>query len=460
VASIGFVFGIRGLSRALRRVPCPEPLRPVIGFGLLGMLGLWVPAILEGGREPTNALLAGELVPAGLEAPSEVVLFLLGIAAVKIVATGLTSGAGGVGGLFTPSLFFGALVGAAYGQAAHALFPGATDGPGAYAVVGMAAMAAGTSHAPISAILILFEFTGNYDLILPLMVASITAGMVSKKLYPYSIYYTESLRRKGVDLNLRMEEAVLAGMGVSDLCREDSETLLPTHDYRTVVDRFFATHRSRLFVVDPAGRLVGEVSLHDIKHVLDTPGGVQAVLAHDLATPPEHVVSWDDRLHQAAEIFAHSDHERLPVVDGGGAFRGIVAKRDLLAVYAQEVLGRPALLATFVSSHADETSRDFVELPPDWAVRLVALPRELEGHTLAEARLPQELGLRVLEVKRPHGKPGGDDERIIPAAETVFRSGDQLIVLGPLASLELLERGIAAAIESPVTEADAMRAID
>ena len=458
VAAIGFVFGVRGLGRQLRRLPLPEPLRPVIGFSLLGLGAFYVPAVLEGGREPANLLLLGELAPELADDPRRLALALLGIAAAKIVATGLTAGSGGVGGLFTPSLFFGALVGGAYGTVVHSVWPGSTGGFGAYAVVGMAAMAAGTSHAPISSILILFEFTGNYDLILPLMVASITASVLSRKLHPYSIYYTRALQRKGVDLNLRMEEAVLAAMRVADLCRDDPEILRPADGYSVVVDRFFATHRSRLFVVSSEGRLVGEVSLHDIKHVLSSPGDLTAVVAHDLATPAEQVIAWEGRLHQAAEIFAHSDHERLAVVDEDGRFRGIVTKRDLLAVYAQEVLGRPALLATFVSSHGEEASRDFVELPPDFAVRLVELPASLAGRTLAEARLPSTLGLRVLELKRPVAG-AAEPERIIPVAETVLELGDQLIVLGPSSGIEALEAGGEAATPG-TSEAEAMRQID
>jgi len=356
-----------------------------------------------------------------------------------------------VGGKFTPSLFFGALVGAGFGLGVNAVWPDSTAGYPAYAAVGMAAIAAGTSHAPISAILILFEFTGNYDLILPLMVASITSSVVSKKLYPYSIY-TETLQRAGVDLNMRLEEAVLAGVSVRDLMRQDAETLRPADDYRTVVDRFFAAHRHRLFVVDDDRRFVGEVSLHDIKHVLEDPGMLTVVVAHDLMKMPEQTLVPEERLDRAAEVFAHSDYERLPVVDGEGRFVGVVTKRDLLSIYAQEVLGRQALLATFVSG-GEEESRDFVELPPDFALRMVEVPGELVGKSLAEARLPQTHGLRVIEIKR--GRPG-QEERVIPGAETLFELGDRLIVLGPSSSVASLEVGYGEA----KTEAEAMAEID
>jgi CIC family chloride channel protein len=451
-ASVAFVLGVRKLTRALQATPIPAWLRPIPGMALFGALALWVPHVLEGGQEPTNALLLRALpglpwLPVELSLPA----LFLAIAAVKIVAVALTDGCGGVGGKFAPSLFFGALVGGAFGLVVNATWPHATAIYPVYAAVGMAAITAGTSHAPISAILILFEFTGNYDLILPLMVAAIISSVVSRKLYPYSIY-TEALQRKGVDLNRRFEEAVLAGVAVRDLAREDPDTLRPATPYREVVDRFFGARRERLFVVADDGRLLGEISLHDIKHVLDQPSQLTAVLAHDLLRPAERVVLLGDRLDRAAEVFSRSDYERLPVVDGDGRFHGVLSKRDLLAVYAQEVLGRPALLATFVSGREEDASRDYVELPPDFSVRLVGLPDDLAGKTLGEARLPHSRGVRVLEIKRGRG---GAEERVIPGGDTVLERGDQLIVLGPTAAVEALAEGRAA-----VNEAEAIARLD
>lgn len=447
LVSIAFVLGVRRTAAGLRRIPCPEPLRPVLGMALLGVMALQVPWVLGGGQETTNLLLLGWLaddVGQG-RGPWLTAFLLLGLAVAKILATGLTTGAGGVGGLFAPSLFVGALAGAAYGMGVHALFPGATAGYGAYAAVGMAAIAAGTSHAPISAILILFEFTGNYDLILPLMVAAITSTSIARRLYPYSIY-TEPLRGKGIDLSRRMEDSIVSALKVSDLVHDDPDTLRPELSFRNVAEKFFGAPRSRLFVVDADGRLEGVVSLHDIKHVLDEPTAMEAVTARDLATSPEPVLRGDDSLQRASQAFAEHSFERLAVVDRDDRFRGFVAKRDLLAIYAQEFVGRPALLANFVSADGERLGRRVVELPPSFAIRIVELPAELAGRTLAEARLPQDLGLRVLEIERS-GAPGPD--RFVPRADTVLQLGDQLVLLGPTESLERLAGDGWAAAEAP-----------
>lgn len=456
LASVAFILGVRAGRTFFARLHwLPVPLRPLLGMGLLGALAVGSPYVVGGGSDTIALVLTGELeLP-----PNLPLLLLVALPLAKLLATALTIGGGGSGGLFTPSLFFGALVGGAYGYWVHSLWPLQTSSYGAYAAVGMAAVAAGTSHAPISAILILFEFTGNYDLILPLMVSTILASALSRKLYPASIY-TEGLRRRGVDLSWRMEEAVLAGLTAKDLARPDAEVLRPADDYRRVVEKFLASPRQRLFVVGEDGRLLGAISLHDIKHALDAPESLPAVVAHDLMVPVKEVIQSDERLSNATRVLSRSDFERLPVVEPNGKFVGVLAKRDLLAVYAQEVLGRPALLATFVSADGPRASRDYVELPPDFAVRLVPVPEELVGKTLAEARLPQELGARVIEIKR--SGPRGD-ERVIPDAQTVLARGDELILLGPTETLETLRTGVAPAPEGGAAardEAAAHQAID
>ncbi|HWM91468.1 MAG TPA: chloride channel protein [Thermoanaerobaculia bacterium] len=452
LASVLFVLGVRLGRRSFRAMRfLPEPLKPVVGMTLVGLLALWVPHVLGGGTDVINMALTGQLkLPDRLPLPEQfTILFLLGLAFAKLLATAITTGCGGAGGLFTPSLFFGALVGGAYGFWVHDLWPEVASSYGAYAAVGMAAIAAGTSHAPISAILIVFEFTGNYDLILPLMVASIISSFLSRRLRRYSIY-TEALRHKGIELPWRMEEAVLAGLTVETLLEEDHDLLRPGDPYGKVVEKFLSTRRQRLFVVDKDGRLLGAISLHDIKHMLDNPDTLAAVVALDLMAPVEKVIRSDERLHRATEYFAQSDFERLPVVDADGRYLGVLGKRDLLAVYAQEVLGRPALLATFVSSKGEQTSRDYVHLPPDFSVRLVPVPEVLVGKTLAEAKLPQTLGARVLEIRR-RSRTG--DEAVIPAGDTVFQEGDQFILVGPTATVEALAEGKLTLPEEAAVEA-------
>jgi CIC family chloride channel protein len=427
VAAVVFVLGVRVASRFFRRLTVvPEGLRPLAGMVALAAVGIVMPEVLGNGFSTITSALHGGFA----------LKLLLAIAALKLLATALTAGSGCPGGHFTPSLCFGALVGGAYGELVHSAFPLATATSGAYAAVGMAAVAAGSSHAPLSAILMLFEFTGNYELILPLMLASIVSSLIAKRLYPYSIY-TEPLERRGVELSWRMEEAALAGLRADDLVRDDPDTLPPDAPHARVVEGFLGARRQRLFVVDDERALLGCISLHDIKHTLRD-GGAEAGDARALMKPVPATLHGADRLHRAAEVFARCDFERLPVLDEEGRFRGVVAKRDLLAVYAQEVLGRPAVLSTFVASDQPGVAGSAVELPPDFALRSVAVPPALAGLTLAQAALPQRLGVRVVEVRRPAGDGW---EWIAADAATELGPSDELVVLGPQEAVVALAAG-------------------
>src|SRR5882724_7257196 len=188
LASVLFIFATHGADRSFARLRLPAAVQPLLGLLLVGALGIYVPYVYGNGFETITLALHDHLP----------LVLLLTLPLYKLLATALTAGSGGAGagGMFTPSLFVGSLVGGAYGHWIHALWPASTATSGAYAAVGMAAIAAGTSHAPISAILILFEFTGNYDLILPLMLASIVSSLAASALYPYSIY-TASLQGRG-----------------------------------------------------------------------------------------------------------------------------------------------------------------------------------------------------------------------------------------------------------------------
>jgi len=425
VAGVLFVRGIAGIDGLFRRMRAlPKPLLPVIALILVGGIAVYEPRICGNGFDTiTDAL--HEQIP---------LRFLISIALLKWLATGLTTGGGCPGGHFTPSLCFGALVGGSFGEVVHKALPNSTSTSGAYAAIGMAAVAAATSQAPLSATLMLFEFTGNYDLILPIMAASMVAAVVARRIHPWSIY-TERLRHKGARVGSRREEIVLEALKASDLMREDTETLLPSTSFSEIVDRFLSTRRHRLFVVDENGQLLGRLSLHEIKHALADAAHLSTVVAYDLTLPVDTFLRKSDTLKRAGEMFAVSDFERLPVVeDGSRKLLGVLAKRDLLALYAQELLGRPRVLSAFVESREPRSS-ERLELPPDFVLRTVSLPQEFAGRSLAEAQLAQQYGVWVLEIKRERE---GQVEWIVPGARTTLDEGDEIVVLGPTAAVVAL----------------------
>lgn len=316
---IRVLYGAEDLGDRLPRVPAW--VRPALGGVLFGALGVALPATLGGGYGTIAQALAGQL-PAGT-----LMLLLAG----KLLAIALTSGGGWPGGVFTPALFLGAMAGGAYGQVAAALLPGVVAQPGAYAVVGMAAMIAGATHAPLTALTLIFEVTRDYQVALPAMVGCGAAAVFSQRLSPYSV---DTLHLPDHGILLPWQVADLREVRVGDVMRRDVHTL---HTGMLLADAIAAMQQHRhggYPVLDEEGRLVGMLTLGDIRAVplegrLATP--VAAAMSRRLvtATPGESLAA-------AALRMARHGIGRLPVVDPDDPARlvGIVTRSDVLRTYA------------------------------------------------------------------------------------------------------------------------------
>ena len=262
-------------------------------------------------------------------------LFLLALAGAKLVATALTFAAGGTGGVFTPALYIGATLGAAYGVASHQVFPMSSESPGALALVGMAGLVAGATHAPLTAIMMVFEMTGDYGLILPLMLTSVLAYGIARRLHPESIY-TEWLVRRGVVLSQGADAAVLARVSVHE-CLNPRPTELPAGATIEDIKRLIQGSRQTVFpVTDGDGVLLGMLASVDLREAMSDGAGLGGlVLAADLATPEPDPVTTDDTLLTALRRFGKRDADALPVVDAARRDRliGLLSRQDLLTAY-------------------------------------------------------------------------------------------------------------------------------
>jgi len=261
--------------------------------------------------------------------------FLLALTAAKLVATAVSFGAGAVGGVFTPALFIGATLGGAYGVGAQALFPGAHLAPGALALVGMAGLVAGATHAPLTAIMMVFEITGDYGLILPLMLTAVIAYVVARRLHPENIY-SEWLVRRGVVLSHGADAVVLARITVGECMNRKPEVVHEESGLEAIVDATRNARQTDFPVVDADGHLVGMMALDAIREA--KAGGEQLarlVVAADLATPAGTVVTVEDSLLTALRRFGQQDVDYLPVVaaDDRQRLEGIVGRHDVVAAY-------------------------------------------------------------------------------------------------------------------------------
>lgn len=279
----------------------PEWLRPAAGGVLLGLVLLVLPEMYGVGYPVLGNSIAGKYT----------VAFLLVLLVGKMIATSLTIGIGGSGGVFAPSLFIGAMLGSAYGQLLHHVLPGTAGSIGAYGLIGMGAVFAGAARAPITAVVIMFELTGEYTIILPLMAAIVLATGVSHLLSNDTIY-TLKLRRRGVDLNQSAEAAALAAVTVGNVMDPLLEWLPDTAAVAEATDQLSRAPHGQLPVTDAHGRYRGVVTARAVADAL-AEGVSEEQPITSLVELPDRVTV-HDKLEQALDILENAQGA-LPVLD-------------------------------------------------------------------------------------------------------------------------------------------------
>jgi CIC family chloride channel protein len=300
----------------------PAWLRPAAGGVLLGLLLLVVPEMYGVGYPVLGDAVKGQYVLG----------FLLVLLVAKIAATSLTLAIGGSGGVFAPSLFMGAMLGAAFGDVAHAALPGVTAPAGAYALVGMGAVFAGSARAPITAVLIIFELTGEYAIILPLMLAIVVASVVSKQLSVDTIY-TLKLRRRGITVHRPRVTSVMQTVTIGKAMGPVPRPLTWDAPWDEVITHFAEHHADAVPVLGEAGELVGVVRAVDVERRTadDRDVGTAAELARRSVG-----LRLDDTLADAARALAASDTDGLPVMAERDGLVGWATHRDVLRAYQRE----------------------------------------------------------------------------------------------------------------------------
>lgn len=330
VVGIGFIRLSAFTDRCFKALALPVWCRPAVAGLLLGVIALFFPHVMGVGYETVNAALSGSL---GLK-------LALALLAAKMAATALCTGSGMSGGIFAPSLVLGATLGTAIGLGADLIWPSLSLTPANYALAGMGAMVAGTTLAPITAILTIFELTYSYEIILPLMVACISSATVVRVLFGYSVYEM-SLLSQGVNLVRGHDVGILRGLHVRDFMDRDFESVLDATPLMEVVERVKRSPYPHFVVLNQREELVGVLSLRDLQGALGRLGDLSAfVIAADLMTARVVTLTTRDNLEKALHIFEKHRISFVPVIDpfNPTTVRGILKKDDLLQAYTQKVL--------------------------------------------------------------------------------------------------------------------------
>jgi CIC family chloride channel protein len=357
---------------------------------------------------------------------------LLLLVAGKLLATLSSVTSGSPGGVFTPTLFIGAAVGGVAGDLVHNLFPQATGPASNYALVGMGALLAATTRAPITATVLIAEITGDYTVVPPQLLA---CGLAATLTYKMDSVYTRELRRRGITWEGTLEQKIVNAVRARDIMRSDVPMLRPDAPFEAVVRLFTTTRAPCLYVVDAEQRLTGVIELHAIKEILAAHELSHLVIAQDLAVPTRSV-SADTPLATVNEKLWFIDTGEAPVVEGGpgSKFLGVVTQRDLLGFLDREILRRNLLMSEVRWRDGLEKGIDYLELPEGYRLEILDLPTNLVGKTMDQAQLRKRHGLNVIAVSAADSQ--GNIRRYPPDPDYRLRDTDRLVVVASSEDVE------------------------
>jgi CIC family chloride channel protein len=418
VAAAMFREALRISEREFGRRNVPLYVKSTVGGLIIGIIGLGYPHVWGNGYNAINTILQNQM-GFGLM----IVLFFL-----KIVATGNSVGSGASGGVFTPTQFVGAALGGFIGFAAHEAFPNHVAFASAYALVGMGCLMAGTTYAPIMSILMIFEMSLDYEIILPLMLSCILSSIVARQFHRDSIY-TEKLRKKGIRFDLTSEESAMRGIHVEDILRRDVPFIPGKKHLNDVLAHFLKSRTNLLYVVDEQGKLVGSIDLHDLKEFFNEKDLYSFVIAQDVAAPVNFAFP-EQPLIDVMDTLYLTDADQIPVVDNAKdqKFLGVITRRDIIGAYNREVLKKKILTTKFITRKKEKEGIDYVEMPAGYRLGKIAVPEELENKTLGEVNFRTRYHFQVLALVRM--SEDGKSERLIADPQLKLNRGDEMIVIG------------------------------
>jgi chloride channel protein, CIC family len=398
----------------------PPYLKPAAGGLILGAIGVLVPQVFGTGFNVIGDTLAGKL-SLGL---------LLVLVVGKILATSLTLGSGSSGGVFAPSLTIGAVLGGAFGMVMHSAFPTIAAPSSAYAMVGMAAVFGAAARAPITAIIILFEMTQDYRIVLPLMFATIVATTFAGHFEKESIY-TLKLKLRGIEVNGKNNRNLMGAIPVEAAMTPLAKlsTVMPDMPLQNLVQMFQETGHHGFAVLDASGDLCGIVTVGDLGQKLES-GDLDGTVA-DICTRKLLTTFPDETLEDALRHFGMLDVGRIPVVDRHNPRRllGLLRRGDIISAYAQFLADDERQKQHLSKLRLESaTGTEMVELtlnPGDDAV----------GKSLKEIALPHNC--IVVSVHRSR-------QVIVPRGDTLLLAGDRITALTTAEGKDGLEQSLRA----------------
>ncbi len=386
--------------------PMPDWLKPAVAGLAVGVTGIFLPDIFGVGYSTIERTLLATSMSAG---------FMIILLVAKLIMTSVSIGGGFMGGVFAPALYLGATLGAAYGTIAARFFPGLPITPPAFAMVGMAAVLAGAVHSPLTAVLLLFEMTNDYRIILPLMLAVVVSLLISQWIQRESVY-TLGLARKGIRLERGRDVEVMQAIRVEEVMQTNVMSLKESDTLQEASEVFIRTRHHGLPVVNDTGELVGILTVSDIDRAHNE--GKLKTTVGEVCTRDMEVAYPDETIGSAMRKMSTRDLGRLPVVarDNSRKLVGLLRRSDVIRAYDVALTRRAALRHRAHQVRLGSLSGELVSVTE----MVIQKDAPCVGKRVSEVEWPQECVLATVRRGR---------QFLIPHGDTVLKPGDVIVAV-------------------------------
>ncbi len=375
----------------------PYPVQTGVAGMLVGIVGIMFPSVLGSGQDAMRAVLEGNVQFS--------LWLLLVLVALKVLLTSMSIGGGFVGGVFTPSLFVGTMLGDFYGQIMVRLLPDVSD-PRTFAIAGMAGVMVGVVRAPITAIMLVFELTNDYRMILPIMLVAVVCMYLTQAVEPHGVYL-RTLALSGLHLQEGHEVDIMRGIVVSEVMREP--TTIPEYaTLKQLRDAFHDQHRREMMLVDERGNVTGIVTLTDLQDAYDRDDHGKNLTVGDIASRDVITTDSTESMWLAVRKMALHGVGRLPVIERGTRrLVGVMNRHDMVRAYN----------ATITRKIREQHYAEQIRLQHLTGAHVFELnvtkQAPVANHQIAEIKFPGESTIASIQrdgkLMIPHG-----DTRILP----------------------------------------------
>jgi CIC family chloride channel protein len=327
--AVMFIHVFYGIRDRFTRLEMSENVKPLLGGAIVGVSLIFFPQASAMGYDTISHTFDGTMATR----------LLVSLVVVKMLMTSVTLGCGGCGGVFTPAMFIGATLGGSFAGIANYFFPGAVAEPGAFALVGMGAFLAAATHAPMTAIFMAWELTGNIASVVPAMIASVIGTLIAQGLLGDSID-TYELRRKGFDVHRSRTANILGNLFVRGLVTREYLAVPRSMGLGDFVLQLTNTRYTYFPVIDEKSELLGVIQLEDLREVLGHRDAWPYIIVDEVARRDIATVKTTDTLYDAMNIMNSRGIDEIPVVDPDAPRRlvGMLRRREVDAFYEKRLM--------------------------------------------------------------------------------------------------------------------------